>query len=213
MKLTQFACATAFLALSGAIAAAQSVQDQPLDEPMAEDQAADEATDEGEQLGPDEEAAPQQPSFNKQDTATLRALDKITGRSTDFEIKVGAPVVYGSLKIDLEVCFQTPPEEPPESAAFLQIETTDAIRMKSMTVPRLASNVEGVSDAEIDAEAIAAREENEDAGKDEKLLFSGWMFSSSPGLSALEHPVYDVWVIRCTERSPVSPSGPDAPAQ
>lgn len=28
-------------------------------------------------------------------------------------------------------------------------------------------------------------------------LFSGWMFSSSPALSAMEHPVFDVWVIRC----------------
>jgi hypothetical protein len=29
--------------------------------------------------------------------------------------------------------------------------------------------------------------------------FSGWMFSSSPSLSALEHPVYDVWVVGCGE--------------
>ena len=28
-------------------------------------------------------------------------------------------------------------------------------------------------------------------------LFSGWMFASSPAVSALEHPVYDVWVIDC----------------
>lgn len=28
-------------------------------------------------------------------------------------------------------------------------------------------------------------------------LFTGWMFASSPALSALEHPVYDVWVIDC----------------
>ena len=28
-------------------------------------------------------------------------------------------------------------------------------------------------------------------------IFSGWMFASSPGLNALEHPVYDVWVINC----------------
>lgn len=28
-------------------------------------------------------------------------------------------------------------------------------------------------------------------------LFSGWMFSSSPALSAMEHPVYDVWVLKC----------------
>ncbi len=30
-------------------------------------------------------------------------------------------------------------------------------------------------------------------------LFSGWMFASSPALSALEHPVYDVWVLDCRE--------------
>ena len=28
-------------------------------------------------------------------------------------------------------------------------------------------------------------------------LFSGWMFSSSPALSAMDHAVYDVWVIKC----------------
>jgi hypothetical protein len=28
-------------------------------------------------------------------------------------------------------------------------------------------------------------------------VFSGWMFASSPSLSALDHPVYDVWVLRC----------------
>jgi len=30
-----------------------------------------------------------------------------------------------------------------------------------------------------------------------ELLFSGWMFASTPGLSALEHPVYDIWVLDC----------------
>ena len=28
-------------------------------------------------------------------------------------------------------------------------------------------------------------------------LFSGWMYASSPAVSAMEHPVYDVWVIDC----------------
>ena len=31
----------------------------------------------------------------------------------------------------------------------------------------------------------------------ETRLFTGWMFASSPALSALEHPVDDVWVIDC----------------
>ncbi|MDW8342561.1 MAG: DUF2155 domain-containing protein [Geminicoccaceae bacterium] len=43
----------------------------------------------------------------------------------------------------------------------------------------------------------------------ELLRFSGWMFASSPGLSALEHPIYDVWLLDC--REPVAPE-PAAPA-
>lgn len=30
-----------------------------------------------------------------------------------------------------------------------------------------------------------------------KWVFSGWMFASSPGLSPMDHPIYDVWVIDC----------------
>ncbi len=30
-----------------------------------------------------------------------------------------------------------------------------------------------------------------------QLIFSGWMFSSSPAISAMDNPVYDVWVLRC----------------
>ena len=33
---------------------------------------------------------------------------------------------------------------------------------------------------------------------DLRTLFIGWMFASSPALSALEHSVYDVWVIDCS---------------
>lgn len=32
-----------------------------------------------------------------------------------------------------------------------------------------------------------------------KWIFSGWMFASSPALSAMDHPVYDVWVLDCIE--------------
>ena len=32
-------------------------------------------------------------------------------------------------------------------------------------------------------------------------LFAGWMFSSSPAVSAMEHPVYDVWVLDCKKSS------------
>lgn len=36
------------------------------------------------------------------------------------------------------------------------------------------------------------------SGKSE-WIFSGWMFASSPALSALDHPIYDVWVLDCKE--------------
>ena len=41
----------------------------------------------------------------------------------------------------------------------------------------------------------------------EAPLFSGWMLASSPALSALDHPRYDVWVLSC-----VLPAAP-APAE
>jgi hypothetical protein len=36
-----------------------------------------------------------------------------------------------------------------------------------------------------------------------KKIFSGWMFAESPGLSAVEHPIYDVWLTGC--RDPNAP--------
>jgi len=43
----------------------------------------------------------------------------------------------------------------------------------------------------------------------DRRLFTGWMFASSPAVSALEHPVYDVWVVDCMKASsaPADSSG------
>ena len=35
-----------------------------------------------------------------------------------------------------------------------------------------------------------------------RQIFSGWMYSSNPGLNAVEHPLYDVWAIRCITDQP-----------
>jgi hypothetical protein len=45
-----------------------------------------------------------------------------------------------------------------------------------------------------------------EGGETLQRLFSGWMFASSPGLNALEHPVYDVWVIGCQIDDPSAES-------
>ena len=93
-------------------------------------------------------------------TVVLQGLDKVTARISTFEVKIGDVVRFGSLKIVPRACNRTPPEEPPESALFLNV--TD-IR----------------------------------SGGPPTSLFNGWMFASSPALNALEHPVYDVWVLEC----------------
>lgn len=40
----------------------------------------------------------------------------------------------------------------------------------------------------------------------EKPLFKGWMFAESPGLNAVEHPVYDVWLTECAQPRSAAPT-------
>jgi hypothetical protein len=51
-------------------------------------------------------------------------------------------------------------------------------------------------------------EETQLDGK-EKRIFSGWMFADSPGLNAVEHPVFDVWLTDCSQ--PQRTVGPRPP--
>lgn len=92
--------------------------------------------------------------------AVLRTLDKVTARVSTIEVPVGSSTELGALEVTVRACDKRPPEETPESAAFLEISETKE-------------------------------------GEPAKMVFSGWMFASSPSLSALEHPVYDIWVVDC----------------
>lgn len=38
-------------------------------------------------------------------------------------------------------------------------------------------------------------------------VYSGWMFASSPGLAAMDHPIYDVWVLGCKNKENAAPAG------
>lgn len=52
--------------------------------------------------------------------------------------------------------------------------------------------------------------EVEEVGTDKtaKRIFTGWMFAESPGLNAVEHPVYDVWLTGCFD-----PNAPRPPVE
>jgi hypothetical protein len=108
--------------------------------------------------------------------ALFQGLDKITARVSKFEAPVGSPVRFGTLSIRVRDCEKNPPEETPESAAFVEIDETRPGEDKT------------------------------------RRLFSGWMFASSPALSALEHPVYDVNLLECkaASGSPRAASGSPA---
>jgi hypothetical protein len=107
--------------------------------------------------------------------ATLRALDKVNGASRDLTVKVGSTTSFGRLSITVRACWQAPPEDAPESAAFVEVVSKPGARSGlSGSVTRQPADVKS------------------------DRLFSGWMFASSPGLNALEHPTYDVWVISCS---------------
>jgi hypothetical protein len=41
-----------------------------------------------------------------------------------------------------------------------------------------------------------------------KRIFSGWMFAESPGLNAVEHPMFDVWLTGCKD-----PNAPPPPTE
>lgn len=46
----------------------------------------------------------------------------------------------------------------------------------------------------------------------EKRIFTGWMFAESPGLNAVEHPVFDVWLTHCEKPTrSVAVKGPPGP--
>lgn len=94
------------------------------------------------------------------DTVVLGGLDKVAARVSTFKDRVGETAKLGTLDVIARTCVTHPPEEQPESAAFIEIYDTPQ-------------------------------------GKQREKVFSGWMFASSPALSALDHPVYDVWVLRC----------------
>ena len=45
-----------------------------------------------------------------------------------------------------------------------------------------------------------------------KRIYTGWMFAASPGLHAVEHPIYDVWLNDCKGAAAVAEVQPDPAA-
>jgi hypothetical protein len=117
-------------------------------------------------------------------TAVFSGLDKITGRITTFEVAINETVEFGALRVTPRVCYTRPPNETPNTDAFLEV---DEITLQHEV----------------------------------RRIFTGWMFAASPGLHAVEHPIYDVWLNDCKGGAPATvvgakppePEAPPAPQQ
>ncbi len=96
----------------------------------------------------------------------LQSLNKLTARTSTFEMDIGDTIKLGPLYVRPQACRTNPPTEEPETAGFIQVWT--------------------VKD-----------QKEENTKPKSEWVFSGWMFASSPGLSSMDHPVYDLWVLDC----------------
>ena len=107
--------------------------------------------------------------------AIFNGLDKITGITTTFEVRIGEQKRFGGLVVTPSVCNTRPVTEQPKTMAFVRVDELQA-------------------------------------DKSRKTIFSGWMYAENPGLNAVEHPIYDVWLNGCSDPNappPVIETPPD----
>lgn len=88
------------------------------------------------------------------------------------------------------------------------IETVDVFANQQVTLGRLSIRVVScrTRGEDTQAGALSFLKIWDLRSVDQEPVFSGWMFSDSPALSALDHPRYDVWVMNCIATSGGTPS-------
>ena len=95
-------------------------------------------------------------------TVEIKALDKITAKTSTLSIKLGEEKYFGNLKIKPLKCKASDIDQPPDTVAYLQVIDTS------------------------------------DKKNDQVFVFNGWTFASSPTLRSLDHAIYDLWLLGCT---------------
>ena len=102
----------------------------------------------------------------KNPVAVFSGLDKITGRTTSFDVYIGETVQFGALQVTPRVCYSRDQTEAQKIDGFVEVD--------EITLDRKI-----------------------------RRIFTGWMFAASPGLNAVDHPIYDVWLTDCKQSSDV----------
>ena len=79
---------------------------------------------------------------------------------------------------------------------LVKLKNGELITFKDLSIKSLkCKNSEFDDDPEITA--YIQVKDLTDENNNEVFVFNGWMFSSSPSITPFDHPVYDVWLIKC----------------
>ena len=91
----------------------------------------------------------------------LKALDKITAKTSLIKIAIGDIKNFGKLEIKPLKCGLTVSGSSKDNVAYIQVKD------------------------------LGSKDNNK------VFLYNGWIFSSSPTLRSIDHPVYDLWLVSC----------------
>ena len=79
---------------------------------------------------------------------------------------------------------------------LVKLKNGDEIRHKDLSIKSMkCKNSEFDDNPEITAYIQVKDLKNKN--KDDVFVFNGWMFSSSPSIAPFDHPVYDIWLVKC----------------
>ncbi|HEV2083288.1 MAG TPA: DUF2155 domain-containing protein [Brevundimonas sp.] len=155
--------------IAAAVAAAQETEQSPPTTAQPETKADDDEAEEKTVAAAPAAAEPEGTPGRRQRRryAIVQAVDKVTAETMRFEVEVNGRPV-----------------------AF----------NKTLIFRARACEVSASDERARDAVAymeISAQPRGGAPSQDVRQLFRGWMFASSPGVSGLQHPVYDAWVVGC----------------
>jgi hypothetical protein len=110
---------------------------------------------------------------------TVAVMDRSASSLQRVRIPVGGTVNVGALSLKATACFKSAPEDPIEAWAYMEV--VDRGRQAPARLAVLPQR-----------DRAKLRE-----ARGPRLLRRGWMIASSPVVTPVDHPVYDVWVLDC----------------
>jgi len=107
--------------------------------------------------------------------AVVQGLNKTTAKTSILEMRIGDKIRFGQITIIAHKCWQASLDQKPESKILLEV----------------------FEDQQQNDEEKAAKAEKNSR---QKRIFYGWMFASSPSISGLENPIYDITALGCKNK-------------